>query len=146
MKRIFVYGTLRTDMYNYEKYLKDKIIQSELAYVKGSLHEIKGVIYPALIEGDDMIAGEIMEVDDDQIFDELDELEGYLGELHMDNELIVYLFICTISVMKNRKTVYPAVLWSVIMSPLCVKKVIAVYDYKPVVRDMTGFFLSAAVS
>lgn len=32
------------------------------------------------------------------------------------------------------------------MLPLCVKKVIAVYDYKPVVRDMTGFFLSAAVS
>lgn len=86
MKRIFVYGTLRTDMYNYEKYLKDKIIQSELAYVKGSLHEIKGVIYPALIEGNEMIAGEIMEVDDDEIFHELDELEGYLGEQHIDNE------------------------------------------------------------
>lgn len=73
-------------MYNYEKYLKDKIIQSELAYVKGSLHEIKGVVYPALIDGEDMIAGEIMEVDDDHIFDELDVLEGYLGDMHIDNE------------------------------------------------------------
>lgn len=73
-------------MYNYEKYLKDKIIQSELAYVKGSLHEIKGVVYPALIDGEDMIAGEIMEVDDDHIFDELDALEGYLGDMHIDNE------------------------------------------------------------
>lgn len=73
-------------MYNYEKYLKDKIIQSELAYVKGSLHEIKGVVYPALIDGENMIAGEIMEVDDDHIFDELDALEGYLGDMHIDNE------------------------------------------------------------
>lgn len=86
MKKIFVYGTLRTDMYNYKKFLKDKIIQSELAYVKGSLHEIKGVLYPALISGDDMIAGEIMEIDDDDIFAVLDELEGYHGEHNDHNE------------------------------------------------------------
>ena len=28
MKRIFVYGTLRTDMYNYEKYLKEQEAKS----------------------------------------------------------------------------------------------------------------------
>lgn len=86
MKKIFVYGTLRTDMYHYKQYLKEKIIQSELAYVKGSLHEIKGVIYPALIEGNDMIAGEIMEIDDDHIFEILDELEGYHGSSDPRNE------------------------------------------------------------
>lgn len=86
MKKLFVYGTLRTDMYNYKKFLKDKILQSELAYVKGSLYEIKGVLYPALIPGDHMIAGEIMEVDDDAIFTTLDELEGYHGEANDANE------------------------------------------------------------
>ena len=60
MKKIFVYGALRTDMYNYKKYLQKKIIRSELAYVKGSLHEVKGMVYPALVAGEDMVAGEIM--------------------------------------------------------------------------------------
>ena len=85
-QKIFVYGTLRTGMYNYDKYLKGKIIQSELAYVKGSLHEIHGVSYPALIVGEDMIAGEIMELAQEHIMDELDELEGWIKEGDPQNE------------------------------------------------------------
>lgn len=85
-QKIFVYGSLRTGMYNYDKYLKGNIIQSELAYVKGSLHEIKGVVYPALVDGDDMIVGEIMELADDQILPALDELEGWNKEGDIHNE------------------------------------------------------------
>ena len=85
-QKIFVYGTLRTGMYNYDKYLDGKIIQSELAYVKGSLHQIKGVVYPALVDGMHMIAGEIMELNNEDLVKELDALEGFVGEGNINNE------------------------------------------------------------
>ena len=34
-RKIFVYGSLRTGFFNYEKYLKGKVIKSELGRVKG---------------------------------------------------------------------------------------------------------------
>ena len=35
MARIFVYGTLRKGMYNYDRYLKDKQSFREYGYIKG---------------------------------------------------------------------------------------------------------------
>lgn len=86
MTTIFVYGSLREGMYNYDRYLKGRVLSNTKGYVKGSLHEIKGVTYPALVQGEDFILGEIMEINDEGILDELDELEGFICEGHIDNE------------------------------------------------------------
>lgn len=84
-EKIFVYGTLRKGMYNYERYLKDKDSFKQFGYVKGKLMTLKGKRYPALLTGEDMILGEIHEVDLEFI-DVLDELESYFGENNPNNE------------------------------------------------------------
>lgn len=86
MARIFVYGTLRKEMYNYDQYLKDKQSFREYGYIKGKLMSLKGRKYPAfLLEGNDMVLGEIHEVDDEFI-KVLDVLESYFGENNPNNE------------------------------------------------------------
>ena len=47
--RIFVYGTLRLGMYNYDLYLRDEDSFRSYAYIKGSLMTIIGKIYPAYL-------------------------------------------------------------------------------------------------
>ena len=85
-EKIFVYGTLRLGMYNYDQYLKDKNSFRQFAYVKGKLMTLKGKNYPALLlEGSDMVRGEIHEVDS-KFIGVLDELESYFGENNTDNE------------------------------------------------------------
>lgn len=85
MKRMFVYGTLRVGMYNYDKYYKEHDSFRRNAYVKGRLYTIRGKDYPALTEGDRMILGEIHEVPD-QVQDEVDLMEGFFGEGNIENE------------------------------------------------------------
>ena len=85
-QKIFVYGTLRKGMYNYDLYLKDEDSFRQYGYIKGSLMTIRGKAYPAYItEGQDMILGEIHEVDDEFI-KVLDVLESYFGENNPNNE------------------------------------------------------------
>lgn len=86
MAKIFVYGSLREGMYNYERYLKGRVRSKRYGYVKGDLYQIKGVPYPALLPDTHDILGEIMEVDGETILTELDELETYFGEGNMYNE------------------------------------------------------------
>lgn len=76
MSRIFVYGSLRKGMYNYHQYLEDKSIFIQKGFVKGALFSIKGVEYPALLEGDSYVLGEIYEIDE-VVEQQLDKLEGY---------------------------------------------------------------------
>lgn len=85
MKRMFVYGTLRVGMRNYEKYYKEYDSFRSYGYVKGDLHTINGKDYPALTEGDRMILGEIHEVPD-QVQEEVDLMEGFFGEGNPENE------------------------------------------------------------
>lgn len=85
MKRMFVYGTLRVGMYNYEKYYKEYDSFRSYGYVKGDLHTINGKVYPALTEGERMILGEIHEVPD-QVQEEVDLMEGFFGEGKLENE------------------------------------------------------------
>lgn len=86
MTKIFVYGTLREGMYNYELYLKGRVTNIQEAYVKGELYQLKGVRYPALLAGEEYITGEIMEIQDEHILKELDEMEGFICTGHPDNE------------------------------------------------------------
>ena len=86
MARIFVYGTLRKGMYNYDRYLKDKQSFREYGYIKGKLMSLKGQKSPAfLLEGNGMILWEIHAVDDEFI-KVLDVLESYFGENNPNNE------------------------------------------------------------
>lgn len=85
-QKIFVYGTLRKGMYNYDLYLRDEKSFRYYAYAKGSLMTILGRVYPAyLTDGQDMILGEIHEVSDETM-NSIDQLEGYLGEGNPKNE------------------------------------------------------------
>lgn len=85
MKKMFVYGTLRVGMYNYEEYYKEHDSYRQNAYVKGLLYTLKGKVYPALTEGTQMVLGEIHEVPD-KVQDEVDLMEGFFGEGVMENE------------------------------------------------------------
>lgn len=78
MAQIFVYGTLRKNMYNYDLYLRDKSRYIGQAYVKGELYTIQGVSYPALVPGESFILGEIYEISDDVEL-AIDDLEGYVA-------------------------------------------------------------------
>lgn len=85
-EKIFVYGTLRKGMYNYDLYLKGKNSFRQFGYVKGKLMTLKEKKYPALLlEGDTLVLGEIHEVDS-RFIDVLDELESYFGENNLNNE------------------------------------------------------------
>lgn len=85
-EKIFVYGTLRKGMYNHDLYLKDNDGFKGIGFVKGRLMTLKDKNYPALLlEGDDLILGEIYEVDN-SVVDLLDELESYIGENNLNNE------------------------------------------------------------
>ena len=85
-QKIFVYGTLRKGMYNYDIYLRDQDSFRGYAYIKGSLLSVNDKNYPAYImEGQDMILGEIHEMSD-EIAEKIDKLEGYLGEGNLRND------------------------------------------------------------
>ena len=81
MATIFVYGTLLEGCRNYDRLLKGRVRSIQTAYVKGTLYSLKGVDYPALVDGDSFIRGEQMEVADD-VLPLLDELEG-LSLIHI---------------------------------------------------------------
>ena len=86
MAKVFVYGTLRQGMYNYDIYLKDQATYCGHGYIKGGLMTIIGKIYHAyLYGGQDMIFGEVYDVND-QTLAHLDELESYFGEDCRNNE------------------------------------------------------------
>lgn len=85
--KIFVYGSLMEDFFNYNKYLKGKVLKRSHARAKGKLfHQInKG--YPAMVDGDDFVYGELLEIDDwDNTIIELDRLENFYGEDNPNNE------------------------------------------------------------
>jgi len=89
-KKVFVYGSLREGFFNYDKYLKNKVSHASLGEVKGKLFHLSHKGYPALLEGEDTIIGEIMEIKDfyENIVP-LDEMEGYLSfEDASNNEYI----------------------------------------------------------
>ena len=79
-KKIFVYGSLREGFFNYDKYLLDKVITCTQGIVKGKLYHLCNKGYPALIDGDDNIVGEIMEMKNFHLdMTSLDTMEGYVS-------------------------------------------------------------------
>lgn len=92
MKNInfFVYGSLRDGFYNYNKFLAGKIFKKK----EGKLNNIrlyhmpyKG--YPAIVQGEDYVLGEIMVInkdDYDSTMKALDKMEGFISEGNSENE------------------------------------------------------------
>lgn len=86
-RKIFVYGSLRTGFFNYDKYLKGNVLNCEAAKIKGKLFHMPNKGYPAVLDGDDYIYGEVMTVDNyEEVMVAMDEMEGYHGENSADNE------------------------------------------------------------
>lgn len=62
---LFTYGSLMEGIYNYNLYLDGKITDKPLkARVKGKLFQLTEKTYPALIEGNDYVYGEIFYLKD----------------------------------------------------------------------------------
>lgn len=88
MNRIFVYGTLRKGIYNYNKYLLNKSIYIGLGYIKGNIYKIENQKYPAYLPNDSyMIPGEIFEVED-SVLSEVDSMECYYHNDEYNSEYI----------------------------------------------------------
>lgn len=84
---IFVYGSLREGFFNYDKYLTGKVLSKSEGKIKGKLYHMPYKNYPALLEGNDTVYGEIMFISDyENTMKSLDELEGYHGANNPSNE------------------------------------------------------------
>ncbi|MBI9094817.1 MAG: gamma-glutamylcyclotransferase [Sphaerochaeta sp.] len=84
--KLWVYGSLLSGFFNYKRVLAGKVLTCTPAKVRGILfHQIdKG--YPAIVEGDDWIYGELLELEGFfHVLPKIDMLENYFG-LGNDNE------------------------------------------------------------
>ncbi|MGL5346244.1 MAG: gamma-glutamylcyclotransferase family protein [Peptostreptococcaceae bacterium] len=87
--KVFVYGSLRSDMFNYEKLLKGKVSKVQKGSIRGMLFHIENKGYPAVIQGYDRIQGELMGLKNfEQTLRELDELENYTVDNNINCEYI----------------------------------------------------------
>lgn len=79
MEKIFVYGSLRTQFWNHDKVLKNRVRSVEKATIEGELfHLPEG--YPAVVDGGEEIHGELLTITQEKILKSIDFLEGYFGE------------------------------------------------------------------
>ncbi len=76
--KVFVYGSLRSGMFNYEKLLKGKVKGLKKGTIYGELFHIENKGYPAVICGEEEITGELMTFKNfNKTLFELDELENF---------------------------------------------------------------------
>lgn len=86
-RRFFVYGSLMDGLFNYEKYFKGKVLSKTYARTKGELYHLSKCGYPAMIDGDDFVYGELFEIGDyDETLKRVDAMEHFFGEGNPDNE------------------------------------------------------------
>lgn len=83
--KIFVYGSLRKGFFNFNKYINTSAKKIELGEVKGMLYAINDKEYPALLEGEGSVIGEIITVENCNLND-IDTMENYFGENNPQNE------------------------------------------------------------
>jgi gamma-glutamylcyclotransferase (GGCT)/AIG2-like uncharacterized protein YtfP len=77
---VFVYGTLRKGFGNYNNILKGNTVMEFNAETTGILCEVFGGGFPAMVEGGEIVKGELMFIDEfeyEQTLQRLDRLEGY---------------------------------------------------------------------
>ncbi|MGL5347540.1 MAG: gamma-glutamylcyclotransferase family protein [Peptostreptococcaceae bacterium] len=87
IEKVFVYGSLRSDMFNYKVYLDGKVEENKKGTIEGDLFHIENKGYPAVIPGDKEVVGELMTFKDfEATLGELDELEAYEKGAEDENE------------------------------------------------------------
>ena len=91
---LFVYGSLRPNLFNFEKYLEGKTLDIKPAVLKNAvlknmdLYHIPYKGYPAITKGTGVVVGEIITVKDyDSTVKAIDIMEGFLGENNPNNTL-----------------------------------------------------------
>lgn len=87
---IFVYGSLRKDFFNYNKYLKGKVISIKNGKIDNmNVYHMPYKGYPALLNGNGTVYGEIIEINS-KIYDEtisaIDAMEGFISKNNPKNE------------------------------------------------------------
>lgn len=90
---IFVYGTLRRGFHNYNALLADKISKCYDATIEGELYEAYKDSFPSLVDGDKLVKGELMYIDEfeaeyEDVMASLDRLEGYMEHNEKDSMYI----------------------------------------------------------
>ena len=76
MINIFVYGTLKPNYANYDRYCVDQVIARQHAIAIGALFNLP-MGYPAMTVGNAKVQGYLLTFADDLILESLDELEDY---------------------------------------------------------------------
>lgn len=77
LDKVFVYGTLMKNFWNYKRYLEGRINRITPGQTYGLLYHMPEG-YPALLEGNEIIKGEIIEPVDGKLLKSLDRLEDYV--------------------------------------------------------------------
>lgn len=79
MKPVFVYGTLMNGLSNYKRLLEKTTVEEFPATTKGIMYSVHDN-FPAVVEGEGAIKGELIYIDHemyDLVLHRLDVLEGY---------------------------------------------------------------------
>jgi gamma-glutamylcyclotransferase (GGCT)/AIG2-like uncharacterized protein YtfP len=72
--------------FNYH-YIEGKVLERKLARTKGKLYHLTEKGYPALLDGQEYVYGELITLDDfDNNIIEVDNMERYFGESNEQNE------------------------------------------------------------
>ncbi|RDY25407.1 gamma-glutamylcyclotransferase [Romboutsia weinsteinii] len=89
VKKIFVYGSLRSDMFNYKKLLEGQVSKVYKGSIQGELSHIENKGYPAVVPGTSTIQGELMELFNfEESLIKLDDLENYDENNYTDCEYL----------------------------------------------------------
>lgn len=97
-----MYGSLRTDMFNYEKYLKGEVLESTPAKIKGNLFHIENKGYPAIFDGESEIIGEVFTFHD--FSKSIQTLDGMENFNHESPESSEYIRRGTTAILMNGQT------------------------------------------
>ena len=87
---VFVYGSLREGFFNYDKYLKGKVVSITPAKIENKIvYHMPYKGYPAILDGNGTVYGEVMEINPD-IYNEtmtaMDKMEGFISDNNPENE------------------------------------------------------------
>lgn len=74
--KIFVYGTLKPEETNYQRYCAGKVVEAKRAIAFGQLFDLP-LGYPAMTIGDSPVQGFLLTFADPNVLSILDELEDY---------------------------------------------------------------------
>lgn len=87
VKYLFVYGSLMEGFFNSERALVGKVRKRIKAKTKGKLYHLIDKGYPAMIDGEDTVYGELLITDGlGELFPALNKIENYFGKNDPRNE------------------------------------------------------------